>query len=249
MVAPASSRLFLYDHQILYPERSEGPHQTPACPERSEGPPGLRRPPPPHPPLPRRLPRTPRPPPRIFRRPHLRRPALLPLQRRHHLPRRQNGLRQQRRLGQIPGPRRQSRVQPLLASCLPTHPETQRLPLGLRHRPRHPFRRLRHAAARLQAPQRHLLGKTKSASQPLLPLLHPRHRNPHLGRQGQKVPPHLQLQIDEGNQSRQADEIRLGNPSARILGEKIRQAPHAKTRRPPRTHPPRLHQRTRLGPR
>src|SRR6266436_909200 len=33
---------------------------------------------------------------------------------------------------------------------------------------------------------------------------YPRHRNPHLGRQGQKVPPHLQLQIDERNQSRQA---------------------------------------------
>ncbi len=37
-----------------------------------------------------------------------RRPALLPLQRRHHLPRRKNGFRPQRRLGQIPRPRIQS---------------------------------------------------------------------------------------------------------------------------------------------
>src|SRR6267378_4047101 len=260
MVAPASSRLFLYDHQILYPERSEGPHQTPACPERSEGAPGLRRPSPPHPPLPRRLPRTPRPPPRILRRPHLRRPALLPLQRRHHLPRRQNGLRQQRRLGQIPGPRSQSRVQPLLARRLPAHPKTQRLPLGLRHRPRHSLRRLRHAAARLQAPQRHLLGKTESASQPLLPLFHALHRNHHLGRPRQKIPPHLQLQAHEGNQSRQANEIRLGNqspgtPISRLafapprLRRYPRKASHPKTPRPPRTYPPRLLPRRRPGPR
>src|SRR2546426_2260958 len=82
-----------------------------------------------------------------------------------------------------------------------------------------------------------------------LPLFHSRHRNHHLGRQKLQIAPHLQLQAHEGSQSRQADEIRLGNPSARALGEKIRQAPHPKTRRPPRTHPPRLHQRRRLRPR
>src|SRR5216683_1859800 len=126
---------------------------------------------------------------------------------------------------------------------------TPRLHLGFRHLPCHPFRRLRHAAARLQAPQRHFLGQAQPSSQSLLPLLHPRHRNHHLGRQKLQIPPHFPLQAHEGNQSRQADEIRLGNPSARTLGEKIRQAPHAKTRRPSRTHPPRLLQRRRLGSR
>src|SRR5713226_660298 len=115
--------------------------------------PRLRRPqaPPPH--LPGRLPRPPRPNPRILRRPRLRRPALLPLQWRHHLPRRPHGQRQQRRMGQIPRPRLQSRIQPRLARRRAARPQAQRLHLGLRHRPRHPFRRLRHAAARLQAPQ------------------------------------------------------------------------------------------------
>src|SRR5262249_15920152 len=64
-----------------------------------------------------------------------------------------------------------------------------------------------------------------------------------------KVAPHLQLQAHEGAQPRQADEIRLGNQAARILGEKIRQAPHPKTCRSPRTHPPRLLQRRRPRPR
>src|SRR6266404_1026965 len=201
------------------------------------------------PPLPGRLPRHPRRHPRILRRPRLRRPALLPLQRRHHLPRRQNGFRPQRRLGQIPRPRIQSRIQPRLARRLSTDIKTQWLHLGLRHRPRHPFRRLRHAAARLQAPQRHFLGQAQPTSQSLLPLFHPRHRNHHLGRQRQKVPPYLPLQANEGNQSRQANEIGLGNPSSRVLGEKIRQAPHAKARRPPRAHPPSLHQRRRPRPR
>src|SRR6266851_6734805 len=62
-------------------------------------------------------------------------------------------------MGQIPRPGRQSRIQPRLARRLPARPQAQRLPLGFRHRPRHPFRRLRHAAARLQAPQRHFLGQ------------------------------------------------------------------------------------------
>src|SRR3984893_8309345 len=88
-----------------------------------------------------------------------------------------------------------------------------------------------------------LRDEPEPASQSLLPLFHPRHRNHHLGRQGQKVPPHLQLQAHEGNQSRQANEIRVDDSPSRALGEKIRQAPHPKTRRPPRTHPPRLHQR------
>src|SRR5258708_1429389 len=87
-------------HLINDPDRSiphdQISHQTPTS--------RLRRPSPPHPPLPRRLPRTPRPPPRILRRPNLRRPALLPLQRRHHLPRRQNGLRHQTPPGPIPAP-------------------------------------------------------------------------------------------------------------------------------------------------
>src|SRR5207245_10486536 len=98
-------------------------------------------------------------------------------------------------------------------------------------------------------PQRHVLAQAQSSSQSCLPLLHPCHRNHHLGRQKLQIAPHLPLQAHEGSQSRQADEVRLGNPPARILGEKIRQAPHPKTRRPPRTHPPRLHQRRRLSPR
>src|SRR5579859_739307 len=136
-----------------------------------------------------------------------------------------------------------------MARRLPTRIETQRLDLGFRHRARHPFSRIRHAAARLQALERHFLGEAQSASQSFLPLLHPRHRNHHLGRQGQKVPPHLPLQAHEGNQSRQTNEVRLGNSPARILGENIRQAPHPKTRRPPRTHPPSLHQRRPRSPR
>src|SRR5467141_3369011 len=55
-------------------------------------------------------------------------------------------------MGQIPRPRCQSRFQPRLARRRPARPQAQRLHLGLRHLPRHPFRRLRHAAARLQAP-------------------------------------------------------------------------------------------------
>src|SRR5258708_1766805 len=152
-------------------------------------------------------------------------------------------------MGRIQRSRFQSCLQHGLARRLPARPQTQRLHLGLRHFPRHPFRRLRHAATRLQAPQRHVLGQAQSASQSFLPLLHPRHRNHHLGRQKLQVAPHLPLQADEGNQSRQADEIRLGNPSPRTLGEKIRQASHPKTRRPPRTHPPSLHQRRRPRPR
>src|SRR5690242_16131737 len=136
-----------------------------------------------------------------------------------------------------------------MARRLPARPQAQWLHLGLRHRPRHPFRRLRHAAARLQAPQRYLLGKAQSSSQSLLPLFHPRHRDHHLGRQKRQVAPHLPLQIDERHQSRQTNEVCLGNPSARILGKKIRQAPHTKTRRPPRAHPPRLLQRRRPRPR
>src|SRR6202049_4760002 len=61
--------------------------------------------------------------PRILRRPYLRRSALVPLQRRHHLPRRQNGLCPQRRLGQIKKPRRQPRIQPRLARRLPALPD------------------------------------------------------------------------------------------------------------------------------
>src|SRR5258708_25589273 len=88
--------------------------------------------------------------------------------------------------------------------------------------------------------ERHFLGQAQSASQSFLPLFHPRHRNHHLGRQKQKIPPHLQLQAHEGNQPWQTDEIRLGNQASRILGEKIRQTPHPKTRLPPPTHPPLL---------
>src|SRR5579859_1534909 len=86
-----------------------------------------------------------------------------------------------------------------MARRLPTRIETQRLDLGFRHRARHPFRRIRHAAARLQALERHFLGEAQSASQSFLPLLHPRHRNHHLGRQELQVAPHLQLQADEAN--------------------------------------------------
>src|ERR1700682_1832918 len=46
---------------------------------------------------------------------------------------------------------------------------------------------------------------------PPLPLLPPSPRNHHRGRKKLQIPPHLQLQAYEGNQSRQADEIRLGN--------------------------------------
>src|SRR5712664_4018835 len=60
-------------------------------------------------------------------------------------------------------------------------------------------------------------GSSPTGSQSLLPLFHARHRNHHLGRQGQKVSPHLPLQAHEGNQSRQANVVRLGNPSPRAL--------------------------------
>jgi hypothetical protein len=53
---------------------------------------------------------------------------------------------------------------------------------------------------------RFLRDEPQPASQPLLPLFHSRHRNHHLGRQRQKVPPHLPLQAHEGNQSRQTNE-------------------------------------------
>jgi DNA methylase len=65
---------------------------------------------------------------------------------------------------------------------------------------------VRHTAARLQAPQRHFLGQAQSSSQSFLPLLHPRHRKNHLGRQKLQVAPHLPLQAHERSQSRQADE-------------------------------------------
>src|SRR5438132_4450026 len=78
-------------------------------------------------------------------------------------------------MGQIPRSGCQSRIQHGLACRRPACPQAQRLHLGFRHRPRHPFRRLRHAAARLQAPQRHFLGQAQFSSQSFLPLLHPRH--------------------------------------------------------------------------
>lgn len=46
----------------------------------------------------------------------------------------------------------------------------------------------------------------------LLPLFHPRHRNHHLGRARQKVPPQIQLQTHAPNRRRQTDEIRLDHP-------------------------------------
>src|SRR5438105_11800656 len=78
-------------------------------------------------------------------------------------------------MGQIPRSGFQPLTQHGLACRRPACPPAHRLHLGFRHRPRHPFRRLRHAAARLQAPQRHFLGQAQFSSQSFLPLLHPRH--------------------------------------------------------------------------
>src|SRR5258708_8184694 len=105
-------------HLITDPDRSPIHVQTHLQPQQRQfllaarpPRPRLRRPqaPPPH--LPGRLPRPPRPNPRILRRPRLRRPALLPLQWRHHLPRRPHVQPQQSTIDQIPPPQLQSRIQ------------------------------------------------------------------------------------------------------------------------------------------
>ena len=101
--------------------------------------------------------------------------------------------------------------------------------------------------ARLQVPQRHFLGQAPTCLPIFLAAISAAcHRNHHLGRHGQKVPPHLQLQGHEGNQSRQANEVRLGYPSPRVLG-KVTSGKHP-TQKPVallERIPPSLHQRRR----
>ena len=54
-----------------------------------------------------------------------------------------------------------------MAPALSARPQAQRHHLGLRHPPRHLLRRLRDAAARIQDPQRHRLGKAEPSAEPL----------------------------------------------------------------------------------
>jgi len=92
------------------------------------------------------------------------RPALLPLQRRHHLPRRQKWSPSTRAWDKSQGPAAiTNSTAPGLAACQRIlKPNGSLWVSGTAHVIS--LRRLRHAAARLQASQRHLLGQAESAS-------------------------------------------------------------------------------------
>ena len=168
---------------------------------------------------PGRQPRGPRSAARGQRRRDLRRPTLLPEQRRHHLPGRQASQRQQGQVGREHGRAGRPRLQQALAGGLPAAPDPEREHLGVRDRARDLLGRLRHAGARLQAAQRRGLGEAQPAAEPLVPLLHAQHRAGDLGRPRPQEQASLRLRRDEAAQRRQADEERLAVHRARQVRE------------------------------
>ena len=153
---------------------------------------------------------------RELRGPDLRRPAVLPLQRRHHLPRRAHGRASTRATGTArAGPDANHEFnRAWLAACQRVlKPNGTIWVSGTAH--------IIHSVGfAMQQLGFKLLNdiswvKPNPAAQPLLPLLHPRHRNHHLGGEEQEEPAHVQLQADEATRRRQADEKRLDDSRPR----------------------------------
>src|SRR5947208_15919603 len=93
-----------------------------------------------------------------------------------------------------------------MAQALPESAQAKWHDLGDRHATRDFLRRLCHAAAWPQGPQRYRLGKTESTAEPLLPILHPLDRKRHLGGEKREEQTLLQLSAHEGTQRRQTDD-------------------------------------------
>ena len=155
----------------------------------------------------RRLPRAPRVDFRGQRGPGLRRSAVLPEQRRIHLPLRPARAGGEGDLGRLARHRGGPPLHEGVDRGVRPGAEAERLAVDLRHPARDLLRRLRAPVAGLATAEHRHLVQAQREPEPLLPLLHPQLGDPDLGRAppAGTAPAPLRLPPHEGRERRQAD--------------------------------------------